>query len=243
MGQLQGKVAVITGATEGIGLATARLFLREGAHVFITGRRLSILDQRARELGSGVTGIRADSANLKDLDELFATVKAKKEHIDVLHANAGFGELAILGDISESHFDRIVSLNLRGTLFTVQKALPLLKDGSSIILTGSMASIKGFTGASVYHATKAGVRAFARTWVNDLKDRHIRVNVLSPGPVETAIFQHLPDGAREAFRSMIPRGSLGRTEEIAAVALFLASGASSFVNGIELFADGGAAQI
>ncbi len=175
MGKLDGKIAVITGATDGVGLATAKTFVREGAHVFITGRRQEHLDGRVREIGANVTGVRADSANLHDLDRLYDVVRTEKGHIDILFANAGFGEPAPIADITEAHFDNIVSVNMRGTLFTVQKALPLMIDGGAILLTGSMASIKGFAGATVYHATKAAVRSFARTWVNDLKSRNIRV--------------------------------------------------------------------
>ncbi len=243
MGKLAGKVAVITGATSGMGLAAAELFVKEGAYVFITGRRQKQLDEAVKQIGSNVTGVQGDAANLADLDRLYATVKAAKGHLDILYANAGLGEFAPIGAVTEEHFDRIVSVNMRGTLFTVQKALPLMVDGGSIFMTGSIASIKGFPAFGVYNATKAAVRSFARTWVNDLKARNIRVNVLSPGPIETGVFDQIPKEAKDFFVSLIPRGTIGQPQEIASVALFLASGDSSFVNGIELFVDGGTAQI
>jgi len=243
MGKLEGKVAVITGATSGMGLATAKLFVSEGAYVFITGRRQEQLDKAVNEIGRNVTGVQGDAANLADLDRLYATVKSAKGHLDILYANAGTGEFAPIGAITEQHFDSIVSVNMRGTLFTVQKALPLMKDGGSIFMTGSIASIKGFPAFGVYNATKAAVRSFARTWVNDLKARNIRVNVLSPGPVETGVFYQIPKEAKDYFVSLIPRGTIGQPEEAAKVALFLASDDSSFVNGIELFVDGGTAQV
>jgi NAD(P)-dependent dehydrogenase (short-subunit alcohol dehydrogenase family) len=243
MGKLQGKVAVITGATSGMGLAAAKLFVTEGAYVFITGRRQEQLDKAVKEIGRNVTGVQGDAANLADLDRLYETVQSVKGHIDILYANAGVGEFAAIGAITEAHFDQIVGVNMRGTLFTVQKALPLMKDGGSIFMTGSIASIKGFPAFGVYNATKAAVRSFARTWVNDLKARHIRVNVLSPGPIETGVFDYIPKDAKDYFVSLIPRGTIGQPEEAAKVALFLASDDSSFVNGIELFVDGGTAQI
>ncbi len=243
MGKLDGKIVVITGGSSGIGLATARRFVGEGAYVFVTGRRQEELDAAVRAIGGNVTGVRGDVASLADLDRLYGVVKAAKGRIDVLYANAGVSEAAALGAVTEQHFDKIFGVDVRGTLFTVQKALPLLTDGGSIILTGSIASIKGFEGYSVYNASKAAVRSFARTWAAELKARKIRVNVLSPGPVETGVFDYLPKGAKEQFASLIPRGTLGQPDEIASVALFLASDDSSFVNGIELFADGGTAQI
>jgi NAD(P)-dependent dehydrogenase (short-subunit alcohol dehydrogenase family) len=243
VGKLDGKIAVITGGSSGIGLATAKRFVAEGAYVFVTGRRQEELDAAVRAVGSNVTGVQGDVANLPDLDRLYGVVKAAKGRIDVLYANAGVSESAPLGAVTEQHFDKIFGVNVRGTLFTVQKALPLLTDGGSIILTGSIASIKGFEGYCVYNASKAAVRSFARTWAAELKARKIRVNVLSPGPVETGVFDYLPEGAKEQFASLIPRGSLGQPDEIATVALFLASDDSSFVNGVELFADGGTAQI
>ena len=243
MGKLEGKVAVITGATSGMGLATAKLFVDEGAYVFITGRRQEQLEAAVQEIGRNVTGVRGDVANLADLDRLYATVKSLQGHIDILYASAGIGEFASIGEITEQHFDSIVGVNMRGTLFTVQKALPLMKDGGSILLTGSIASIKGFPAFGVYNATKAAVRSFARTWLNDLKSRNIRVNVLSPGPVETGVFDQIPKDAKDYFVSLIPRGTIGQPREIATAALFLAANDSSFVNGIELFVDGGTAQI
>jgi NAD(P)-dependent dehydrogenase (short-subunit alcohol dehydrogenase family) len=243
VGKLDGKIAVITGGSSGIGLATARRFVAEGAYVFVTGRRQEELDAAVRAIGDNATGVQGDVASLPDLDRLCEVVKSAKGLIDVLYANAGVSESAPLGTVTEQHFDKIFGVNVRGALFTVQKALPLLADGASIILTGSIASIKGFEGYSVYNASKAAVRSFARTWAAELKARKIRVNVLSPGPVETEVFDYLPKGAKEQFASLIPRGTLGQPDEIANVALFLASDDSSFVNGVELFADGGTAQI
>ena len=243
MGKLEGKVAVITGATSGMALATAKLFVEEGAYVFITGRRKETLDQAVKAIGKNVTGVQADSSKLDDLDRLYATVKKEKGRIDVLFASAGGGELGPLGSITEEQFDRTFGLNVRGTLFTVQKALPLFSDGGSIILNGSIAGVKGFAGAGVYSASKAAVRSFARTWTVELKDRKIRVNVLSPGTIDTAILDVFPQGAKDFFVSLIPWRRMGRPEEIATAVLFLASSDSSFVTGIELFVDGGAAQI
>ncbi|HVJ54059.1 MAG TPA: SDR family oxidoreductase [Aliidongia sp.] len=242
-GKLEGKVAVITGATSGMGLAAAKRFVAEGAYVYITGRRQDRLDAAVREVGKNIAGVVADSAKLEDLDRLFAQVKAEKGRVDVLYANAGTGEFAAIGQVTEEHFDTTFDLNVRGTLFTVQKALPIFSDGGSIILTGSIASIKGYPAFGVYNATKAALRSFARTWLVDLKDRKIRVNVLSPGPIETGIFDLLPKGAKEQFVALIPRGTIGQPEETASAALFLASEESSFVNGVELFVDGGTAQI
>ena len=243
MGKLEGKVAVITGATSGMALATAKLFVEEGAYVFITGRRKETLDQAVKAIGKNVTGVQADSSKLDDLDRLYATVKKEKGGIDVLFASAGGGELGPLGSITEEQFDKTFGLNVRGTLFTVQKALPLFSDGGSIILNGSIAGVKGFPGAGVYSASKAAVRSFARTWTVELKDRKIRVNVLSPGTIDTAILDVFPQGAKDFFVSLIPWRRMGRPEEIATAVLFLASSDSSFVTGIELFVDGGAAQI
>ena len=243
MGKLEGKVAVITGATSGMALATAKLFVEEGAYVFITGRRKETLDQAVKAIGKNVTGVQADSSKLDDLDRLYATVKKEKGRIDVLFASAGSGELGPLGSITEEQFDKTFGLNVRGTLFTVQKALPLFSDGGSIILNASIAGVKGFAGAGVYSASKAAVRSFARTWTVELKDRKIRVNVLSPGTIDTAILDVFPQGAKDFFVSLIPWRRMGRPEEIATAVLFLASSDSSFVTGIELFVDGGAAQI
>jgi NAD(P)-dependent dehydrogenase (short-subunit alcohol dehydrogenase family) len=242
MGKLDGKVAVITAATSGMALATAKLFVDEGAHVFITGRRQKQLDDAVRAIGRNVTGVQGDAGNLADLDRLYETVKRARGRIDVLFASAGYGEFAPIGEVTEEHFDRTFDLNVRGTLFTVQKALPLMVDGGSIIMNGSMASVKGFPAFGVYNASKAAIRSFARTWTVDLKARKIRVNVLSPGTIDTGIFEGLAQ-AKDAFVAMIPRGTIGRPEEIATAALFLASSDSSFVTGIELFVDGGVAQI
>jgi NAD(P)-dependent dehydrogenase (short-subunit alcohol dehydrogenase family) len=243
MGKLDGKVAVITAATSGMALASAKLFVEEGAYVYITGRRKDKLDQAVGEIGRNVTGVQGDASNLTDLDQLFERVKKEKGRIDVLFASAGFVEFGKIGEITEEHFDNIFDLNVRGMLFTVQKALPLFADGGSVILNGSMASIKGYPNLSVYSASKAAVRSFARTWLVDLKERNIRVNVLSPGTIDTAVLEPFGPEERQYFNSLVPRGVIGRPEEIATVALFLASSESSFVNGVELFVDGGTAQI
>ena len=244
MGKLEGKVAVITGGSSGMALASARRFVEEGAYVFITGRRQETLDAAVKLIGRNVTGVRGDAANLDDLDRLFETVQREKGRIDILFASAGTGASLPLGDITEQHFDTTFGLNTRGTLFTVQKALPLFNDGGSIFMTGSIASIKGFPGFSVYAASKAALHAFARGWLNELKDRRIRVNVLSPGQIATPIQEQLFDEATiRAFESLVPRGKMGQPEEIATVALFLASDDSRFVNGVELYVDGGTAAI
>ena len=242
MGKLEGKVAVITAATSGMALATAQLFVKEGAYVFITGRRKDKLDEAVKLIGKNVTGVQGDASSLADLDRLYDTVKREKGKIDILFASAGQGELAKLEEVTEAHFDKTFDLNVRGTLFTVQKALPLFNDNGSI-LNGSIASIKGFPAFGVYSASKAAVRSFARTWLLELKERRIRVNILSPGTIDTPILDPLGPDAKKFFISQIPRGEMGRPEEIATVALFLASSDSSFVNGIELFVDGGTAQI
>jgi NAD(P)-dependent dehydrogenase (short-subunit alcohol dehydrogenase family) len=243
MGKLEGKVAVITGGSSGLALESAKRFVEEGAYVFIVGRRQEALDEAVKLIGRNVTGVRGDVSNLDDLDRLFDTVKREKGKIDVLFASAGKGEAAKLGEITEQHFDAGFGLIVRGTLFTVQKALPLLNDGASIIMTGSVASVKGFPGFGVYAASKAALRSFARTWLNELKGRHIRVNVLSPGQVDTPDSRRLDKETREMFESLIPRGKMGRPEEIAAVALFLASDESSYVNGVDLAVDGGFSAI
>ena len=244
MGKLEGKVAVITGGSSGMALEGAKRFVEEGAYVFITGRKQEKLDEAVKLIGRNVTGVRGDAANLDDLDRLFETVKREKGKIDVLYASAGMGDAASLGQITERHFDSTFGLNARGTLFTVQKALPLLKDGGSIFMTGSVASLKGFPGYSVYAASKATLHAFARGWLNELKGRNIRVNVLHPGPVATPMQDEvLTEDAKRMFESLIPRGTMGRPEEIAAVAVFLASDDSSFVNGLELSVDGGFSAI
>jgi NAD(P)-dependent dehydrogenase (short-subunit alcohol dehydrogenase family) len=244
MGKLEGKVAVITGATSGLALASAKLFVEEGAYVFITGRRQAQLDAAVKEIGQNATGVQGDAANLADLDRLYETVKAKKGSIDILFASAGIGEFNVpLGSVTERNFDDTFNTNVRGTLFAVQKALPLFRNGGSIILTGSIASIKGFPGLSVYNASKAAVRSFARSWTSDLKDRKIRVNVLSPGTIDTGVFVGVPKEVKDQFVSLIPMGRIGQPREIATAALFLASEDASFITGIELFVDGGTAQI
>ncbi|MEU4931961.1 SDR family oxidoreductase [Streptomyces yokosukanensis] len=242
MGKLQGKAAVITGGTEGIGLATAKLFAEEGAHVFITGRRQKQLDDAVKEIGGAVSGVQGDVAELADLDRLYETVKAKGR-IDILFANAGLGEFASLEEATEAHFDKIFNVNVKGAFFTVQKALPLLNEGASIILTGSVASVKGTAAFSVYGASKAAIRNFVRGWTVELKDRRIRSNVLSPGPIETPLVAMQPQDAIAKIASTIPMGRMGRPGEVAKAALFLASDDFSFVTGIELFIDGGRAQI
>jgi NAD(P)-dependent dehydrogenase (short-subunit alcohol dehydrogenase family) len=240
--KLQGKVAVITGGTTGIGLATAKLFAEEGAYVFITGRRQKELDEAVQAIGSNVTGVQGDISKLTDLDCLYEVVKAKGR-IDVVFANAGIAEFARLGKITEEHFDKLFDINVKGTLFTVQKALPLLNDGGSIILNGSVASVKGTPAFGVYGATKAALRSFVRTWTLDLKDRHIRSNVISPGPTDTPVIDGQPADAIARIVSTIPMGRMGDPGEIAKAALFLASDDSSFVTGVELFVDGGRGQV
>ncbi len=249
MNRLEGKVAVITGGNSGIGLATAQRFADEGAHVFITGRRQNELDAAVRQIGKQATGVQGDVSNLADLDRLYATVKREKGRIDVVFANAGSGTLAPLGAISEELFDTTFSRNVKGLLFTVQKALPLLLDGGSIILNASIAASKGMPGMSVYSATKAAVRSFARGWTVDLKARKIRVNAISPGPIDTPGVKSLglTEAQLEQFKTdivgAVPLARMGRADEIASAALFLASDDSSYVTGIELFVDGGMAQI
>jgi NAD(P)-dependent dehydrogenase (short-subunit alcohol dehydrogenase family) len=244
VGKLDGKVAVITGGSSGMALAGAKLFVDEGARVFISGRRKDALDQAAREIGRNVTGVQADSSDLDDLDRLFDTVKQEAGTIDVLWASAGTGEQGRLGGITESQFDATFSLNARGTLFTVQKALPLFNDQGSIFMTGSNASLRGYPDWSVYAASKAVLPAYARVWVNELRDRQIRVNVLAPGQVATPMMLAvLPPEVKAQFESVIPRREMGNPEEIATVALFLASDDSSYVNGMELVVDGGTTVI
>ena len=240
--KLQGKMAVITGGTSGIGLATAKLFAKEGAYVFITGRRQKELDAAVQAIGRNVTGVQGDVARLADLDRLYEAVNTKGR-IDVVFANAGVAEFAPLGKITEEHFDKLFDTNVKGTLFTVQKALALMNDGGSIILNGSVASVKGTPAFGVYGATKAALRSFVRTWTSDLKDRHIRSNVVSPGPTDTPIVDGQPEDAIARIVSTIPMGRMGDPDEIAKAALFLASDDSSFVTGIELFVDGGRAQV
>ena len=240
--RLEGKTAVITGGTEGIGLATAKLFVKEGAYVFITGRRQNELDEAVTAIGSNVTGVQGDVAKLADLDRLYETVK-KRGRIDVVFANAGYGEFASLESITEEHFDKLFNVNVKGALFTVQKALPLLNDGGSIILTGSVASVKGTPAFGVYAASKAAIRSFVRTWTTDLKDRHIRSNVVSPGPIKTPLTIRQSADVIARIVSTVPMGRMGEPDEVAKAALYLASDDSSFVTGIELFVDGGRAQV
>ncbi len=244
MGKLDGKVAVITGATSGMALAGAKLFVQEGAHVFISGRRKDALDEAVELIGRNVTGVQGDSADLDDLDRLFDTVKRDKGAIDVLWASAGTGEQGQLGEITEESFDTTFGVNARGTLFTVQKALPLFNDGGSIFMTGSNASLRGYPNWSVYAASKAALSAYARVWVSELRDRKIRVNVLIPGQVASPMLAQVMDEQMKAqFESVIPRREMGRPEEIASAALFLASDDSSYVNGMELVVDGGTTVI
>ncbi len=249
MGRLDGKVAVVTGANSGIGLASARRFVAEGAYVFITGRRQQELDAAVASIGGNVTAVRSDVSNLDDLDRLYQTVADEKGRIDVLFANAGGGEFMPLKEVTEDHYERTFATNDKGTLYTVKKALPLMRDGGSIILTGSTAASTGTPAFSVYAASKAAIRSFARNWVLDLKGSGIRVNVLAPGSTSTPGWHGLAD-SEEANKAMIrlveeatPLGRLGNPEEIAAAALFLASDESSFVNGVEFFVDGGVAQV
>jgi NAD(P)-dependent dehydrogenase (short-subunit alcohol dehydrogenase family) len=224
-------------------IAAAKLFVKEGAYVFITGRRQKELDEAVKEIGGNAIGVRGDVSSLADLDRLYETVRAKGKKIDIVFANAGVAEFSPLGSVTEEHFDKLFSINVKGTLFTVQKALPLMNDGGSIILTGSVASIKGTPAFWVYGATKAAIRNFVRAWSVELKDRRIRSNVLSPGPTETPVVAQQPQDAIARIVSTIPMGRMGEPDEIAKAALFLASDDSSFVTGIELFVDGGRAQI
>ncbi|TMB09907.1 MAG: glucose 1-dehydrogenase [Deltaproteobacteria bacterium] len=249
MAKLEGKVAVVTGGNSGIGLATAKRFVAEGAHVFITGRRQAELDAAVSQIGKNVSGVQGDVSNLADLDRLYATVKQQKGRVDVLFANAGLGEFVPLGQITEAHFDKTFGVNVKGTLFTVQKALPLMPDGGSIVMNGSMVSMKGWPAFGVYAATKAALRSFARTWSVDLKSRKIRVNVVSPGTVITPGYKNAGLSDEQIAQieaeaaAATPLGRVGTPEEIAKAVVFLASDESSYVTGIELFVDGGLAQI
>jgi NAD(P)-dependent dehydrogenase (short-subunit alcohol dehydrogenase family) len=249
MGKLDGKIALITGGNSGIGLATAKRFVNEGAYVFITGRRDPELAAAVKEMGRNVTGVQGDVANLGDLDRLFAQIKREKGKLDIVFANAGVATYAPFDKITEEHYDSIFNVNVKGLLFTVQKALPLMPDGASIILNASIVASKGLTANSVYSATKAAVRSFARTWTTDLKDRRIRVNAVSPGPIDTPGLNDLvaSTGAGEqrlkALASLVPLGRLGTPDEIAKAVVFLASDDSSYVTGTELFVDGGMAQV
>jgi NAD(P)-dependent dehydrogenase (short-subunit alcohol dehydrogenase family) len=249
MGKLDGKVALITGGNSGIGLATAKRFVQEGAWVYVTGRTQSKLDEAVKQIGSNVTGVQGDVAKLADLDRLFDQIKNEKGKLDIVFANAGIAKYAAFGTIDEEHFDSIFDGNVKGLLFTVQKALPLLPDGASIILNASIVGSKGLPSNSVYAATKAAVRSFARTWTTDLKARRIRVNAISPGPIDTEGLRELvgssPTGQErlKGISSTVPLGRLGQPDEIAKAVVFLASDDSSFVTGIELFVDGGFAQV
>ncbi|MBD2311158.1 glucose 1-dehydrogenase [Desertifilum sp. FACHB-1129] len=247
--KLSDKVALVTGGSSGIGLATAKQFVAEGAYVFITGRRQTELNAAVNEIGKNVTGIQSDVSNLADLDRLYATIKQEQGRLDIIFANAGGGELVPLGSITEEHFDKTFNTNVKGLLFTVQKALPLMPEGASIILNASTASIRGIPAFSVYSATKAAVRSFARNWTLDLKGRQIRVNAVSPGTIPTPAYNLLGlseeqlQEFEESQASTIPLGRVGTPDEIAKVVVFLASDDSSFINGIELFVDGGMAQV
>ena len=250
MNKLEGKIAVITGGNSGIGLATAKRFVTDGAYVFITGRRQHELDTAVSEIGKNVMGLQGDVSNLVDLDRLYSIVKQEKGHIDILFANAGIGEFARLGQISEEHFDKTFGVNVKGLLFTVQKAVPLFKDdGGSIILNSSIAASKGVEGFSVYSASKAAVRSFARTWTVDLRRRKIRVNAVSPGQIDTKALSDLMQNEEHSRQlkkdlvSTVPLRRMGTPDEVAKIVSFLASDESSYVTGIELFIDGGAAQI
>jgi NAD(P)-dependent dehydrogenase (short-subunit alcohol dehydrogenase family) len=245
--EMGGKIALVTGGGRGIGLATAKQFVNEGAYVFITGRR--DLAAAVDAIGRNVTAVQGDVSKLEDLDGLFARIEQEKGRLDIVFANAAIGESVRFGKITEGHFDAIFDINVRGLLFTVQKALPLMPDGSSIILNASIGGSKGLPGNSVYAATKAAVRSFARTWTTDLKGRRIRVNAVSPGAIDTPGLHELvgPTGAAEerlkALSSMVPLGRLGTSDEIAHAVVFLASDDSSYITGTELFVDGGFAQV
>jgi len=250
MKKLEGKVAVITGGNSGIGLATAQLFVTEGAYVFITGRRQNELDKAVKAIGINVTGIQGDISNFADLDRLYDTVKQQKGQIDILFANAGTGEFLPWEKISEAHYDKTFNVNVKGVLFTILKAVPLFKNGGSIILNASTAASKGMQGLVVYSATKAAVRSFARSFTADLKGRNIRINAISPGPIETPGLMNAAkslgmteDQFKKTIVSAIPMGRMGTPDEVAKAVLFLASDDSSLITGIELFIDGGIAQI
>jgi NAD(P)-dependent dehydrogenase (short-subunit alcohol dehydrogenase family) len=243
--KLEGKIALITGGSTGIGLATAKQFVEEGAYVYITGRRQPELDAAVASIGSNITAIQGDVTKLADLDRIFAQIGKEKTRLDIVFANAGGGPLVPLGSITEEHYDSVFNVNVKAVVFTVQKALPLIPKGGSIILTASIVSIKGFPSFSIYSATKAAVRSFARTWTTDLKDRGIRVNAVSPGPVDTPLLNEAfsnPDDMK-ALASTVVMGRLGRPEELAKAVAFLASSDASFITGVELFVDGGAAQV
>ena len=249
MSKLEGKIALVTGGNSGIGLATAKRFASEGAYVFITGRREAELAAAVKDIGKNVTGVRGDVSNLADLDLLFARIKREKGRLDILFANAGVARYGALGEITEAHYREIFDTNVKGLLFTVQKALPLLPDGASIILNASIVASKGLPTNSVYSATKAAVRSFARTWTTDLKPRRIRVNAISPGPIDTPGLSELlassevGEQRRKTLANVVPLGRLGTPDEIAKAVVFLASDDSSYMTGTELFVDGGFAQV
>ena len=244
-GLFAGRTVLVTGGTSGIGLGTAKRFVAEGAYVFITGRREKELDAAVNQIGENARGVQGDVTNLEDLDRLFQIIKDEKGTIDVVFANAGWGEFAPLGSITEEHFDKTFAINVKGVVFTVQKALPLLKDGGAVVINASMVSVLGQPAFSIYSATKAAVRSLARNWSVDLKERKIRVNVVSPGYIPTPGYDHLgiTDEMLEGAVVNVPSGRVGTPDEIAKAVVFLASDDSSYVNGIELFVDGGAAQI
>ena len=249
MGKLEGKIALVTGGNSGIGLATAKQFVAEGAYVFITGRREEELAAAVKAIGRNVTPVQGDVSNLDDLDRLFAQIKREKGRLDVVFANAGVAKYARLGTMTEEFYDSIFDTNVKGVLFTVQKALPLLPDGASIVLNASIVASKGLSSNSVYSATKAAVRSFARTWTTDLKDRRIRVNAVSPGSTDTPGFSDLMSSSqvgaerRKMISAAVPLGRLGTPDEIAKAVVFLASDDASYITGIELFVDGGMAQV
>jgi NAD(P)-dependent dehydrogenase (short-subunit alcohol dehydrogenase family) len=249
MGKLEGKIALITGGTSGIGLATAKRFVNEGADVFVTGRRGQELEAAVQEIGKGVTGVQGDVSKRADLDRLFAHIESEKGRLDVLFANAGVAQYGRLGEISEELFDSIFDINVKGVLFTVQQALPLMPDGASIILNASVVGSKGLSSNSVYSATKAAIRSFARTWTTDLKERRIRVNAISPGTIDTPGLNDLLASAAagqervQMMHNSVPLGRFGTADEIARAVVFLASDDASYVTGAELFVDGGFAQV
>lgn len=247
--KLEGKIALVTGGNSGIGLATAKRFASEGAKVIITGRRKENLEAAVKEIGENAAGIQADASKLEDIDRLYAEIKKQYGRIDVLFANAGSGEFATIDQVTEEHFDKTFDTNVKGVFFTVQKALPLIPEGGTIVLNASIVSVKGMAAFGVYNATKAAVRSFARTWTNELKDRKIRVNVVSPGPIDTPGVDGLAQDAEQAkqlkagLAAQVPLGRMGHPDEIAKAVVFLASDDSSYVAGVELFVDGGMVQV
>jgi NAD(P)-dependent dehydrogenase (short-subunit alcohol dehydrogenase family) len=243
MSRLKNKIALVTGASAGIGLATAQRFAAEGAHVYLAGRRKDELEKVAASIGKSATAVQADVSSLSDLDNLYRQIKTGHGGLDVLFANAGNYDFLPLELVTEEHFNKMFDLNVKGLLFTVQKALPLLRNGSSIVLNGSVASIKGMPGVSVYSATKAAVRSFARSWAAELKDRKIRTNVISPGPIKTPGTANFPEEMVAQIVGTIPLARMGEASEIAAAVTFLASDEASYITGVELYADGGLGQI